>query len=125
MAYRSSILIVEDDPLLRDFLVELLDEAGYKVRVAETAAGARAAVAGAEPDLLLCDYWLPDGSGFVLAGELRHMGIAVPIVLMSGDEWSVQALDQSLIAGCLLKPFEPKDLLAAVGAYIRRAPASN
>jgi two-component system response regulator MtrA len=123
MIHRGAILIVEDDYATQDFLVELLGDEGYEVRAASTAADARAALLAAEPDLLLCDYWLPDGSGFVLAGELRQIGVTVPIVLMSGDNWSVHALDQSLIAGCLLKPFSVDALLTTIEMHIRNRPS--
>jgi CheY-like chemotaxis protein len=109
------ILLVEDDPLLRDALRILLEEAGYLVRVAATAAETLAAVAVETPALILLDLGLPDRSGLDVVRMLRaRPGTRpTPIVALTG---SVGPRDRQacLEAGCtsfLAKPVEPQYLL--------------
>jgi len=120
MTHCQTILVLDDDSATRDFLHEVLSEVGYRVQAVGDVAGARTALSTIETDLLLCDHWLPDMSGLAFAKELRQLGQAMPIVLLTADHEGVQQLDLGDITFCLLKPFGLDELLDCVATYIRR-----
>ncbi len=115
------VLLVEDEPLLRDVAKLALERAGFAVTAAGDAAEARrAASAGVGMDLLVSDVVMPSGNGAVLARELRdeHPGLAV--VLMSGYANSIE--DVRAAADVFLeKPFAPADLVRAARSALARA----
>lgn len=128
-----TILLVEDDALLRDAFRLLLEDAGYRVREAGSAAEALAAVTDEVPSLILLDLGLPDRSGLDVARALRERPetVEVPIVALTGRTGSGERR-ACLEAGCtayLAKPIEPRRLLGElpelmkVGA--RGAPGGN
>lgn len=109
----GSVLVVEDDDVLREGLADVLAPHGYRVIVAASLAEARKALATATPNVAIVDLKLPDGSGADLARELVSRQIKV--VLTTGyDEptvnESVSAL-RSRGARYLEKPFAPTALL--------------
>ncbi|MEX0891101.1 MAG: response regulator [Gemmatimonadota bacterium] len=111
----APILLVEDDPLLRHAFRLLLEDAGYSVVEAGTAAAAVDAALEYTPSLILLDLGLPDRPGLEVARELSgHAAMrAVPIVALTGRVGSEQRQD-CLDAGCshfLAKPIEPRELL--------------
>jgi CheY-like chemotaxis protein/nitrogen-specific signal transduction histidine kinase len=80
----STVLLVEDYPVVRDAMRELLEEAGYHVLAATTVADALAKAERRRVDLLLTDARLPDGSGFGLSDQLRRRYPELPIVYVTG-----------------------------------------
>mgnify|MGYP000029440537 FL=1 len=110
-----TILLVEDDPLLRDAFRLLLEDAGYHVVEAGTAAEALAAAADARPALVVLDLGLPDRPGLEVARELRQSAATahVPVVALTGRA-SAAERRACLEAGCtahLAKPVDPRELL--------------
>jgi two-component system CheB/CheR fusion protein len=86
-ATRGAILIIEDDPDLRNLLRELLADEGYPVVTAADGPGALAILSGSVPSLVLADFNLPNGqNGLALAGHIRRdTGRDVPVVILTGD----------------------------------------
>lgn len=79
------ILVVDDEPDIRQLLKEILEDEGYGVEVAADAAGARRARRGQRPDLVLLDIWMPDLDGISLLKEWREGGgLPGPVIMMSG-----------------------------------------
>jgi DNA-binding response OmpR family regulator len=118
----SRVLVVEDDPTLGAGLVGLLAGAGYEVRWAKDASDCRLLLASAGCDLVLLDLGLPDGDGVDLCQEIRarHVDCIVVVVTARTDEAdAVQALDSGA-DDVVLKPFRPGELLARLGAHLRR-----
>jgi CheY-like chemotaxis protein len=120
MTYASgtSILLVEDDQLLRGAFRLLLEDAGYHVREAGTAAEALQAVAERLPALILLDVGLPDRPGLDVARILREQPGTeeIPIVALTGHAGEADRF-ACLGAGCtsyLAKPVEPRHLLRQV-----------
>lgn len=119
---RRLILLVEDEPSIVEPLVEALEGEGFAV---ETAGGVREAIAAAtraNPDLVLLDLMLPDGSGFDVCRELRRNS-QVPIIMLTarGDEADRVVGLEIGADDYVTKPFSARELLARVRAVLRRA----
>jgi two-component system torCAD operon response regulator TorR len=116
----TSILVVEDDPIVRSIVATSLGAAGFVVRQAETGDAARASFADQPADLVLIDIRLPDGSGHEVAAGLQKVGNPAVIFLtsLSGVQDRVRGLD--LADDYLTKPVELDELHARVRAVLRR-----
>jgi DNA-binding NarL/FixJ family response regulator len=105
------VLLVDDDDAFRRASAELLAARGYAIAgEAATLADARASIARLDPDALLLDVNLPDGSGIALATELTHAGAQARVLLTSSDS---HAVTRRLLARCGAAGFVPKPDLAA------------
>jgi len=81
----SRILVVDDEPDIRDLLREILEEEGYTVTVAGDAATARRARLEEHPELALLDIWMPDVDGITLLEEWKSTdAVDFPVIMMSG-----------------------------------------
>lgn len=121
MANESVIHVVEDDQPMRDSLVELLEEAGYKTRAYATAEELLARGASAEPGCVVSDMRMPGIDGLTLLRRLRSDGSGLPLILVTGHG-DVPLAVTAMKAGAvdfLEKPFEPDALLAAVAMALR------
>jgi CheY-like chemotaxis protein len=117
-----AILLVEDDPLLRHAFRLLLEDAGYRVQEAGTAAQALEQAAAQTPQLVLLDLGLPDLPGLEVARRLTSMPATagIPIVALTGRA-GARERDECLAAGCthfLTKPIEPRELLRQLPAML-------
>ncbi|MFO0616288.1 MAG: response regulator [Polyangiaceae bacterium] len=114
------VLVVDDEPQLRKFLRAALLSHGYRLIEAESCAGALVEVKTRNPDVVLLDLGLPDGSGLDLTRTLRQWS-KTPIIVISArgrEDDKVEALD----AGAddyLTKPFGVKELLARIRVALR------
>ncbi|MCL4183819.1 MAG: phosphate regulon transcriptional regulator PhoB [Burkholderiaceae bacterium] len=121
----ARILVVEDEPAIRELIAVNLRHAGYSVAEAGSAEDARAQLDGALPDLVLLDWMLPRQSGIDFAKQLRAdpRTAALPIVLLTARAQEGDKL-QGFETGAddyVTKPFSPRELLARVRALLRRA----
>jgi two-component system OmpR family response regulator len=119
----GEILVVDDDPRLRELLRYTLARAGFGVREAANGQEALASVSARPPDLVVLDVLMPELDGLSACRELRARGSRVPVVLLStrGEELDrVLGLD---LGGddYLPKPFAPHELVARVRAVLRRS----
>lgn len=80
----AHILIVDDEPDIRELVSEILEDEGYEVSVAEDGGAARAAFTRIQPDLVLLDIWMPDVDGITLLKEWSAGGLDCPVVIMTG-----------------------------------------
>ena len=120
----ARILVVEDEPAIRELLSINLRHAGYAVTEAGTAEQARSQLALAQPDLVLLDWMLPGQSGIALARRWRSEPRTreLPIIMLTarGEEGDkITGLD----AGAddyLTKPFSTNELMARIRALLRR-----
>lgn len=118
------VLVVDNDPLFRTFVRELLERAGFDVVEADDGEAALEVASRRKPDLVLLDVCLPRASGYEVCRELRdRFGDALGIIFVSGKR--IESLDR--ISGLLLgaddyvvKPFEPDELLARARTVLRR-----
>ncbi len=116
------VLLVEDEPLVRDMLAEDLEDAGFELVQAPSAEdGLAAAEQEGPPRVLVTDVNLGAGmSGVALAAEVAQRWPEVAVVVMTGDERNLQVLSPELRDSALLKPFNPPKLVAAVRAAVGR-----
>jgi DNA-binding NtrC family response regulator len=81
----ATILVVDDEPDIREAVKDILEDEGYRVVTAENAAAAREARRTRRPDLTLLDVWMPDVDGISLLREWNERGgLPGPVVMMSG-----------------------------------------
>jgi len=118
----ADILVAEDYPATRSVLRTLLRSAGHTVRFAVNGEEALAQIAQKRPDLLLLDVMMPKKSGYEVLGEIRRTDTALPVILLTakGDKSDV-VLGLGLGSDDYVKkPFDGDELLARVGAALRR-----
>ena len=119
------ILVVEDDPRLRERLARYLSNEGFRVTAASDAAEARTQLRAINPDLMVLDVMMPGESGLDLTQSLRlEQAPDLPILLLTA-----RGAPEDRIAGFeagaddyLGKPFEPRELVLRIRAMLRRAP---
>lgn len=124
---RTSILLVEDDQLLRGAFRLLLEDAGFQVREAASASEALAAIELAPPALILLDVGLPDRPGLDVARIVRQQPetAEIPIVALTGHAGEADRY-ACIGAGCtsyFAKPVEPRLLLSQVISLLGEANA--
>ena len=115
---QAHILVVDDEPDIRDLVREILEDEGYRVSVAENGASARAAYSRGEPDLVLLDIWMPDIDGITLLREWSTgSGLDCPVVVMSGHGTVETAIEATRLGAhdFVQKPISLARLLAIVG----------
>jgi DNA-binding response OmpR family regulator len=122
----ARIAVVDDERAIADGVAAYLRRDGHAVEVAATAPDA-VELGRTQPDLMILDVMLADGSGFDVLRTLRGEGHAVPVIILSAR---VDVIDR--VAGLeigaddyVTKPFEPRELVARVGAVLRRTQATG
>jgi DNA-binding NtrC family response regulator len=113
----ANILVVDDELGIRDLLLEILDDEGHQVELAENAAQARASRQRRAPDLVLLDIWMPDTDGVTLLKEWAGQGLlSMPVVMMSGHATIDTAVEATRIGAVafLEKPITLQKLLSTV-----------
>ncbi len=116
------ILLVEDEKVIRDFACRRLKSEGYQVSEAENIKEARLVLQNSQPDLIVLDIMLPDGSGLDFCRNLR--GITAAPVLFATSLGEKSQIVQGLRAGAddyIVKPIDAEELVARVEALLRRS----
>ena len=122
MAMRT-ILVVDDEPAVRDALERALRTAGYVVRLAANGAEGLEAVADQHPDLVVLDVLMPVMDGFEACRRLREAGDRTPVLMLTARDAIGDRVD-GLDAGAddyVVKPFALDELLARIRALLRRS----
>jgi DNA-binding response OmpR family regulator len=119
-----AILLVDDEPAIRESLAFALRRDGFEVSQAATLREARALASAV--DLLILDLVLPDGNGLDFLRSLRARSDVPVIVLTSRDEETDRVVGLEIGADdYVLKPFSPREVAARVRAVLRRASKSG
>ena len=123
MTTTTFILVIEDDPIMRDALADWLQAAGYGVRTAENGSAGLAAVQLNAPALVITDIYMPGTSGAVVIAELKREYPGIPVIAISAlfDSGHGMDADAAIVLGAaraLTKPFKRRDLLRAVADLI-------
>jgi CheY-like chemotaxis protein len=108
------ILVVDDDPGIRQTVREILDLEGYPVETAADGAEALRAVERYQPSLVLLDMRMPQLDGWGFARAVRERGLALPILVMTAAENARRWAEEIGADGYVAKPFELDELLQAV-----------
>lgn len=116
------IFLVEDDPEIAKNLTRLLRAEGFAVTHAPSKGEAVARLADQQFDLALVDLSLPDGNGFTVFTEIKQLqDIPVIFLTASDDEASVVTGLNMGADDYITKPFRPRELMARIGAALRKA----
>ena len=120
-----TILMVEDEPAIREMVGYVLGRSGFRVLEAEDARQAYTMVADRKPDLLLVDWMLPGQSGLDVVRRLRKDAptAEMPIIMLTarGEEFDrVRGLEFGA-DDYVVKPFSPRELVARIQALLRRS----
>jgi phosphate regulon transcriptional regulator PhoB len=121
----GDVLIVEDEPDIRNLIVHHLTRDGFRCRTAGSGAEALARVRSSAPDLVVLDLMLPEMTGLEVCRRLRAdpTTAGVPIIMLTAKTDEVDRI-VGLEMGAddyVAKPFSPKELVARVRAVLRRA----
>jgi two-component system OmpR family response regulator len=116
------VLVVDDEPRIREVVQYALAREGFQVHQAGDLAEARAALARRSFDLLVLDVMLPDGDGLELCKELRRKA-RTPVLFLSARSDEIDRILGLELGGddYVTKPFSPRELVARVKAVLRRA----
>ncbi|MFQ5644922.1 MAG: phosphate regulon transcriptional regulator PhoB [Thiogranum sp.] len=121
----TRILVVEDEPAIRDMIGFALKQAGLQYEESADAEQALIAVASGPPDLVLLDWMLPGMSGADLVRRLRSEEITagLPVIMLTarvGENDRVRGLELGA-DDYIIKPFSPRELIARIHAVLRRS----
>ena len=129
MSESESIVVVDDEPSIREMLAEYLGEQGYQVRAAADGEILRALLAEAPADLVLLDITMPGEDGLSLARYVRENHDARVIMVTASGEVVDRIVGLEMGADdYVAKPFDPRELLARIKSVLRRRrskPASD
>jgi CheY-like chemotaxis protein len=111
------ILVIDDEPGIRETLVQLLRVLGFEVVEADGGPAGLARLAEAAVDLVLTDLGMPDMNGWEVARAVTVWAPNVPVVLVTGwgEDGPAPGADHSLVAAILTKPFRVQDIVKVVG----------
>lgn len=118
----TKVLVVDDDPALRQLLADYLNRHGYDTLLAPDASDLESRIQRYHPQLVVLDRMLPDGDGVDACRRLRDVGEDIPIIVLTGRDDTGDKIT-GLQAGAddyLGKPFDPRELLARIEAVLRR-----
>ena len=121
----TRILIVDDDPFIHDYLHRILTPEYTELLDAESIEEGWHMFQGQQPDLVLLDLNLPDGSGLDLCRCIRARDSLIPVLILTARHQLTDRVDGLSIGAddYILKPFERKELLARIQTALRRQQA--
>lgn len=122
MSGKDLILVVDDEPDMRQMVGRALEKEGFRTAEAASGADMRAVLDQREVDLIVLDIMLPDSDGFTLAREVRAKS-SIPIIMLTGRDDLVDKV-AGLELGAddyLTKPFHPRELTARIRSILRRS----
>jgi len=121
------ILVVDDEPDIRQLIQEILEDEGYQVAVAKDGEDARRQIREQTPDLMLLDVWMPDIDGITLYKQLLTEGHQAPVIVMSGHGTVETAVEATRLGAYtfLEKPLSIGRLLPAVARALASSPAKT
>ena len=127
---KGRVLVIDDEPEIRQSVRLALVKSGYEVVVAEDGEKGIAAIkAGDNPrkvDVILCDIYMPKVNGMEAIACFRSEFPSVPVIVMTGkpDTSNAEALFKQGVVEYLVKPFETEALMAAVNKAVTSHRAS-
>ncbi|MFT3699964.1 MAG: sigma-54 dependent transcriptional regulator [Kofleriaceae bacterium] len=122
----TTVLVVDDEPVIRRALVERLEEEGFQAVGAESLGHARAALADESIDAVLLDLKLKDGDGLDLLEEVRRTHASLPVIVVSAFGDSARAIRAMKLGAFeyVTKPFDIDALLATIARAVETSPVA-
>lgn len=116
------ILVVDDEPNIRDLLASGLRFAGFSVLAVGNGNDAVTAAEKGNPDLILLDVMLPDMSGFSVTKKLRSLNIMAPVLFLTARDEVEDKITGLTVGGddYMTKPFSLDEIIARINAILRR-----
>ena len=121
----ARLLVVDDEPNIRDLLASSLRFAGFDVITAEDGASAYHQAQEERPDLIVLDVMLPDMDGFTVTRRLRDAGITIPVLFLTARDDMRDKIQGLTVGGddYVTKPFGLEEVIARIRAILRRTHA--
>jgi two-component system OmpR family response regulator len=119
----ARLLVVDDEPTIRELLSGSLRLAGFEVTTAASGAEAVRAAASRRPDLVLLDVMMPDGDGFEALRRIRSGGADVPVIFLTARDEEPDRVTGFAVGAddYVTKPFSLNELLGRIRAVLRRS----
>ncbi|MEY4366586.1 MAG: hypothetical protein RLZ28_1, partial [Actinomycetota bacterium] len=119
------VLIVDDEPNIRELLSTSLRFAGFSIHAVGNGADAVAAAEKGQPDIILLDVMLPDMNGFAVTKKIRSMGITAPVLFLTARDDINDKITGLTVGGddYVTKPFSLDEIIARINAILRRTKA--
>jgi len=126
-APEARLLVVEDEPNIRELLSTSLRFAGFEVHAAADGATALKLAEVERPDLLVLDVMLPDMDGFAVTRRLRDQGRRMPVVFLTARDATEDKVTGLTVGGddYVTKPFSLEEVVARIRAVLRRTGAAG
>jgi two-component system, OmpR family, response regulator MprA len=116
----ASILVVDDDPAIRELIASVLGDEGYQVETAQDGHGALAQINASPPHIVILDYAMPKMSGSEVLERLRAQGREnLPVIVVSASIYAERAVNEGATY-YIAKPFALPELLNAVTLCLSR-----
>ena len=121
-----TILVVDDELLIRNVIKEYLLNEGYKVLEAEDGFDALRVLSDNKVDLIVLDIMMPKMDGFTCLSEIRKTK-NIPVIMLSARKEEIDKLNSFDLGvdDYVTKPFSPKELVARVKAHLKRTTSNN
>ena len=121
------VLVVDDEPSIRDLLSRQLRFAGFSVAAVANGNDAVLAAEKSNPDIILLDVMLPDMNGFSVTKKLRSMGINAPVLFLTARDETEDKITGLTVGGddYMTKPFSLDEIVARINAILRRTKAAE
>ncbi|ROS25808.1 response regulator transcription factor [Cellulomonas sp. PhB150] len=118
----ATLLVVDDEPNIRELLATSLRFAGFDVHSAADGASALRLAREVEPDLLVLDVMLPDMDGFTVTRRLREKGQHTPVLFLTARDDTADKVQGLTVGGddYVTKPFSLEEVVARIRAILRR-----
>ena len=118
----AKLLVVEDEPNIRELLSTSLRFAGFEVHTAGDGATALKLAESERPDLLVLDVMLPDMDGFAVTRRLRDQGRQMPVLFLTARDGTDDKVMGLTVGGddYVTKPFSLEEVVARIRAVLRR-----
>lgn len=119
MSAQHTLVIADDEPMMRHLLTQSLGSQGFKVLVAENGVEAMTLVKANPVDLIITDIHMPKGGGLKFLENLRASSelMNIPVIVMSGDADHLKS-EQLLGATLLRKPFRRRELVELINSIL-------
>ena len=119
----ASIVVVDDEPSIRELLVASLHFAGFEVNTAASGSEAIEVIEKVQPDLIVLDVMLPDIDGFTVTRRIRQEGINAPVLFLTARDDTQDKIMGLTVGGddYVTKPFSLEEVVARIRAILRRS----